>query len=101
MHPAQYQALKEASVFNRVLSEKEAAKKTGLSTSYLRKLRYTGGGPAGSTHIWITHIYEIAFQRLNWGAGAAYAVILFLVMMLIGYFYVRALTRGDESRAGA
>jgi predicted DNA-binding transcriptional regulator AlpA len=46
LHPAQYQALKEASVSNRVLSEKEAAKKTGLSTSYLRKLRYVGGGPA-------------------------------------------------------
>ncbi len=46
MHPTQYQALKEASVSKRVLSEKEAARKTGLSTSYLRKLRYIGGGPA-------------------------------------------------------
>jgi predicted DNA-binding transcriptional regulator AlpA len=46
LHPAQYEALKEASVGNRVLSEREAATKTGLSTSYLRKLRYVGGGPA-------------------------------------------------------
>ena len=27
------------------------------------------------------------------------AVILFIVMMVLGYFYVRALTKGDDSRA--
>ena len=69
--------------------------------SFIIPFIMTGGGPAGSTHIWITHIYEIAFQRLNWGAGAAYAVILFIVMMVLGYFYVKALTKGDDSRAGA
>ena len=31
---------------DRVLTEKEAALKLGLSASYLRKLRYVGGGPA-------------------------------------------------------
>lgn len=61
----------------------------------------TGGGPVGSTQIWITHIYELAFLRQRWGVGAAYAVLLFLIMMTLGYFYVRALTRGDEQRAGA
>ena len=61
----------------------------------------TSGGPAGSSDIWITHIYQIAFGRQRWGVGAAYAVILFIVMMVLGYFYVRALTKGDESRAGA
>ena len=69
--------------------------------SFIVPFIMTGGGPAGSTHIWITHIYEIAFQRQNWGAGAAYAVILFIIMMVLGVFYVRALTRGDASRAGA
>ncbi|HQZ11553.1 MAG TPA: sugar ABC transporter permease [Devosia sp.] len=61
----------------------------------------TGGGPAGASDIWITHIYQYAFGRQRWGQGAAYAVILFLVMMVLGYFYVRALTRGDEKRQGA
>jgi len=61
----------------------------------------TGGGPAGASDIWITHVYQYAFGRQRWGIAAAYAVILFLVMMTLGYFYVRALTRGDESRAGA
>jgi multiple sugar transport system permease protein len=61
----------------------------------------TGGGPAGASDIWITHIYQFAFGRQRWGVASAYSVILFLVMMTLGYFYVRALTRGDERRAGA
>lgn len=58
----------------------------------------TGGGPAGATDIWITHIYQIAFGRQNWGLASAYSVILFVVMMGLGYFYVKALTRGDTAR---
>lgn len=61
----------------------------------------TGGGPAGASDIWITQIYQIAFGRQRWGVASAYSVILFVVMMTLGYFYVKALTRGDdESRAG-
>lgn len=60
----------------------------------------TGGGPAGASDIWITQIYQIAFGRTRYGLASAYSVILFIVMMTLGYFYVRALTRGDESRAG-
>ena len=56
----------------------------------------TGGGPAGATEIWITHIYQIAFGRIRFGLASAYSVILFVVMMAMGYFYVRALTRGDD-----
>jgi multiple sugar transport system permease protein len=59
----------------------------------------TGGGPAGASDIWITHIYQIAFGRLRYGLASAYSVILFIVMMALGYFYVKALTRGDESRS--
>lgn len=60
----------------------------------------TGGGPAGASDIWITQIYQLAFGRQRWGVAAAYSVLLFLIMMTLGYFYVRALTRGDERRAG-
>jgi multiple sugar transport system permease protein len=59
----------------------------------------TGGGPAGSSDIWITHIYQIAFGRIRFGIASAYSVILFMVMILLGYFYVRALTR-NEDRVG-
>jgi multiple sugar transport system permease protein len=60
----------------------------------------TGGGPAGASDIWITQIYQLAFGRQRWGVASAYSVILFAIMMTLGYFYVRALTRGDAARAG-
>jgi multiple sugar transport system permease protein len=59
----------------------------------------TGGGPAGATDIWITQIYQLAFGRIRFGMASAYSVILFIVMMLLGYFYVKALTRGDEAKS--
>ena len=56
----------------------------------------TGGGPAGASEIWITHIYQLAFGRIRFGLASAYSVILFIVMMAMGYYYVRALTQGDS-----
>lgn len=56
----------------------------------------TGGGPSNASHIWITHIYEIAFGRQRWGLAAAYSVLLFLILMMLGYFYVRALSGGER-----
>jgi multiple sugar transport system permease protein len=67
--------------------------------SFIIPFVMTGGGPADASHIWITHIYQLAFGRQQWGVASAYAVILFIVMMALGYFYVKALTRGDEARA--
>ena len=67
--------------------------------SFIIPFVMTGGGPAGASDIWITQIYEIAFGRQRYGVASAYSVILFIVMMTLGYFYVKALTRGDESRA--
>ncbi|WP_424928956.1 carbohydrate ABC transporter permease [Amaricoccus tamworthensis] len=58
----------------------------------------TGGGPAGASDIWITQIYQIAFGRIRFGIASAYSVILFSVMVVLGYFYVRALTSGDDRR---
>ena len=56
----------------------------------------TGGGPSNASHIWITHIYELAFGRQRWGVASAYSVLLFLILMTLGYFYVRALSRGER-----
>lgn len=56
----------------------------------------TGGGPASSTHIWITEVYALAFRSLRFGLASAFAVLLFIIMMSLAYFYVRALTAGDD-----
>jgi multiple sugar transport system permease protein len=58
----------------------------------------TGGGPANASQIWITEVYTLAFQALQYGLASAYSVILFIVMMILGYFYVRALTSGSRNR---
>jgi multiple sugar transport system permease protein len=61
----------------------------------------TGGGPSNASHIWITHIYELAFGRQRWGIASAYSVLLFLIVMTLGYFYVRALSGGERKEHGA
>ena len=58
----------------------------------------TGGGPANASQIWITEVYTLAFQSLQYGRASAYSVILFIVMLALGYFYVRALTGGRRNR---
>jgi len=58
----------------------------------------TGGGPANASQIWITQVYTLAFQSLQYGRASAYSVILFIVMLGLGYFYVRALTAGRGRR---
>ena len=60
----------------------------------------TSGGPAGASDIWITQIYTIAFGRTRYGLASAYSVLLFIIMIALGYFYVRALTKGDDRKAG-
>ena len=57
--------------------------------------------PSNASHIWITHIYELAFGRQLWGVASAYSVLLFLVLMSFGYFYVRALSGNDNRESGA
>ena len=58
----------------------------------------TGGGPAGASDIWITAIYQLAFGRIRFGIASAYSVILFVVMIVVGWLYVRALTFNEERR---
>jgi len=59
----------------------------------------TGGGPVGASDIWITAIYQMAFERIRFGPASAYSVILFVVTMAMGVLYVRALTGRREARA--
>lgn len=61
----------------------------------------TGGGPANASQLWITQIYNIAFRSLGYGLASAYSVILFLVMLGAGWYYVRILTQGGPNRSEA
>ena len=68
--------------------------------SFIIPFVMTSGGPSNASHIWITHIYELAFGRQRWGVAAAYSVLLFVILMTLGVFYIRALTRSDSGRQG-
>jgi multiple sugar transport system permease protein len=59
----------------------------------------TGGGPANASQLWITEIYNIAFRSTNYGRASTYSVILFIVMMAAGWYYVRVLTQGTKNRS--
>ncbi len=59
----------------------------------------TGGGPANASMIWIVQIYMFAFRNLQFGLASAFSVILFIFMMSLGYFYVKALTGGKGNSA--
>ncbi|WP_211304873.1 carbohydrate ABC transporter permease [Umezawaea tangerina] len=39
----------------------------------------TGGGPAGSTDVWMTRVFTVAFERDEIGVASAGSVLLFLV----------------------
>src|SRR5215211_1536363 len=58
----------------------------------------TGGGPANASQLWITQIYNIAFRSTNYGRASTYSVILFIVMLAAGWYYVRILTQGSSKR---
>lgn len=49
----------------------------------------TRGGPANSTHILITYIYERTFQWLKWSHGAVMAVITFIILSMVAWIYAR------------
>lgn len=59
----------------------------------------TGGGPANASQLWITQIYNIAFRSQEYGLASAFSVILFLVMLAAGWYYVRILTQGGSKRS--
>ncbi|GAB2954241.1 carbohydrate ABC transporter permease [Streptomyces heilongjiangensis] len=56
----------------------------------------TGGGPANSTRVIYYYIFEQAFERFNFGYGAALCVLLSLVLAGVAVAQLKLL-RGDES----
>jgi multiple sugar transport system permease protein len=55
----------------------------------------TQGGPANSTHILITYIYQRTFQWWKWNHGAVMAVITFVILSAIAWIYARLYFRRE------
>ena len=61
-----------------------------LTLAAIRSLRsftevyvLTGGGPAGSTEVWMTRMYSLGFQRTDIGVASAAAVLLLVATLLL------------------
>ena len=59
----------------------------------------TGGGPANSSQIMATYIYQQSFQFFNWGVGAAMSVINLVMLMAIVALYLWTVRRSWASGA--
>ncbi len=56
----------------------------------------TGGGPAGTTHVFGTFIYERAFMNYDLGLGSALSVLLLGGTLTISVIYLVAMPRVDR-----
>jgi multiple sugar transport system permease protein len=55
----------------------------------------TRGGPINSSSTLVIHIYKVGIENGNFGRGAAYSVIGFLVLTVFAVLYLRIYTGGD------
>ena len=60
----------------------------------------TGGGPVDATRVLSLYVYEVFFKFFRFGQGAAAGLLLLVVPLLAGAFYVRRLRR-EEAEGGA
>jgi multiple sugar transport system permease protein len=57
----------------------------------------TGGGPAGSTEVWMTRVYSLGFERNDLGVASAASMLLLFVTVVLTVG-VRLLSRRREAR---
>lgn len=57
----------------------------------------TGGGPAGSTEVWMTRVYSLGFERNDLGVASAASMLLLFVTVILTVA-VRLITRSREAR---
>ena len=54
----------------------------------------TGGGPGYDTYVTEFYIYNAAFQEQRLGYASAIGVVLAVIIIILGFFQIRMLTRG-------
>ncbi|MDX3528084.1 sugar ABC transporter permease [Streptomyces sp. ID05-39B] len=60
----------------------------------------TGGGPVDSTRVLSLYVYEVFFTFFRFGQGTAAGLLLLVVPLLAGVFYVRRLRREEAAPVG-
>lgn len=57
----------------------------------------TKGGPINSTELVSTYAYRLSFEEFQFSKGAAAANILFLILLVVGIFYIKLINDEEES----
>lgn len=57
----------------------------------------TGGGPGGATRTMVHFLYQVGFQRQQFGMAAAVSWLIFLIVIVFGIFQLGLLTRSTRS----
>lgn len=55
----------------------------------------TKGGPVNSTQMMSTFAYKLSFDQFHFSQGAAAANIMFLVLLVVGYVYLKAVNKEE------
>lgn len=56
----------------------------------------TSGGPVNSTHMLSTYSYKLSFEMFKYSKGSAVANVLLAILLVVGVFYIKATTEGEE-----
>lgn len=56
----------------------------------------TSGGPVNSTHMLSTYSYKLSFEMFKYSKGSAVANILLVILLIVGSFYLKITTEGEE-----
>ncbi len=56
----------------------------------------SGGEPSGANEILVTKAYKIAFEQYQYAYAAAYSTVIFLILLVYGFFQTR-ITKATES----
>lgn len=57
----------------------------------------TKGGPVNATQMMSTYAYKLSFDEFNFSQGAAASNIMFLVMLIVAFLYLRMVYREEVS----
>lgn len=57
----------------------------------------TSGGPVNSTHMLSTYSYKLSFEMFKYSKGSAVANVLLVILLIVGVFYIKATTAGEEA----
>jgi len=56
----------------------------------------SGGEPSGANEILVTKAYKIAFEQYQYAYAAAYSTVIFMILLVYGFFQTR-ITKATES----